>query len=345
MRRSLKLVLFVSVGTLLFAGAAQALTATGVITGRSDVWYPAYGVDPDSGDQYISFTQYTRTGHANAWYRKNGGTKVQLNHRGWGWSWGLDPTTKTIAYQTSTSNGNADVKLFDWSTGTRRSAGTVVNMPNRWEYEPSLSGTSLLFARLNEAARPDRRRLYLYDTKTEALTLLDQFTGGNRAGTLWVGQVNGDWAVWEKDTDSYKNDTVYRYQISTGQTETIPHASTRLDYAASVTTDGTMYFIRSKHACGAAVRLRSLDTTDTLTTLYDLPAGRDVAKTFAVLNADGSTSVYFDSFRCADKTGNGNIYKVTIPADGGAVTATVAPGGQAEPDVRSGKRHAGRQAG
>lgn len=328
MKRSIRIALCTTALTLLFAVTAQALTADGVMTGRSNVWHPAYGVDPNNGDTILAFTQLTSTGHANAWFRRNSDPKQQLNRHASGWDWGLDAAATTIAYQTD-PHGNSDIKLYNWTTGTRSDAGPLVNT-RKWEYQPSNSANWLLFARLNVAASPDVRSVYLVDTTAETAKRLDRFRGGPNAGNVWIGQVNGDWAAWEKDTNHYRNDTVYRYQISTGETERVSHPSNRWDYASSITPDGTMYFVRTRGTCGKGVHLKSLDTSDMLTDLYQLPAGYDVIKTFAVVNDDGSTSIYFDSFRCAAKRSNGNIYKVTIPAGGGAAVVTSRPAGTAD---------------
>jgi hypothetical protein len=99
-----------------------------------------------------------------------------------------------------------------------------------------------------------------------------------------------------------------------------------------------MYFIRSGAHCGQGVRLRSVDTNGTLTTLFDIPAGRDVNKTFAVANDDGSTTIYYDSWRCADPKYNGNIYKVTIPAGGGAIVSSTPERGGVEAVMSGAKR-------
>jgi hypothetical protein len=329
---------FVVVGlmALLVVSSAQALTAEDVLTGSSDTWDPAQGVDPITGDAYLAWTQYTPRGHADAWFRKNSDSRVRLNLTGHGWAYGMDPAISTIAYQQNT-RGNSDIKLYDWSTNTRHSPGPLVNSLERWEYEPSISAEWLLFARLNASARPDVRKLYLYDTATQELRLLDTFIGGRSLGSLFSGQVNGDWVVWWKASTRWTHLDVYRYQISTGQTEHIPRPAGRYDYAPSVAPDGTVYFIRSRLGCGATVRMRSYDTNGTMQIVSDIPAGRDVNKMFTVSRTDGSTDVYYDSWRCG--RANGNIYKVNVPAGGGTtVSATI--GGQAA--VAGSKRFSAR---
>ena len=323
MKRSIRLVFGGVVALFLCAGTAQALT--GVITGPSDVAYPAFGVDPTTGDRYLAFTQAPQGGHPNAWYRRNGGSKVRLNTRGIGWTFGLDPAITTITYQQAVRN-TSRIKLFDWSTKTRRDAGALVNVAGRWQYSGSISGPWLSFARLNSTASPDVRKLYLYNTDTQERRLLDTFIGPLRAGVIQNGQVNGDWEVWSKMRDGYRKLSVFRYQISTGRTTQVPRALDRYDYGPSVTPGGTMYFIRSRFACGRGVTLRSFDPLGTMRTVFSFPSGRSVDDTFAVANQDGSTTIYYDSYRCADDSANGNIYKLTIPAAGGAVSAPVRVG-------------------
>jgi hypothetical protein len=54
-------------------------------------------------------------------------------------------------------NGNSDVILYDWATGTRSKPGLPVNTP-KWEYDPSGSGHWLAFARLNASGGGYRLR-------------------------------------------------------------------------------------------------------------------------------------------------------------------------------------------
>lgn len=309
---------------LVFASSAAALSAEGVFTGRGNTWDPAEGYDSVGGHAYLSWTQYV-SGRSDAWYRRDGGGRIRLNTNGLGWSWGMDPAITTIAYQQAV-RGNSNIKLYDWSTFQRSSPGSLVNTPHFWEYEPSISGQWLLFGRLNRQTRPARRRLYLYNTVSTERRLLDSFDGGLRRGTILVGQVNGDWAVWSKVSNRGSNWSVFRYRISTETTERIPRPAGRYDYAPSVTDDGTVYFVRSGNACGKLVRLRSYDIHGVAQVLYSSPDGRDIGKTFAAPQPDGSTDIYFDSWRCSARVSNGNIYRVNIPAGGGTLAAATADG-------------------
>jgi hypothetical protein len=185
----------------------------------------------------------------------------------------------------------------------------------RWEYEPAVSGRWLLFARLNRAAAPDVRRIILDNLVTKQRTVLAIFKGSAAIGTLESPEINGDWVTWTSMGGRYTRSSVHRYQISTGRSYRIRHPAGKLDYLSSIGADGTVYFLRSGSACGNHVTFESYSPGGVLTRLGSMLAGRDGGdEMFVVAQVDGSTSLYFDSYRCTASNANGNIYLLNVPA-------------------------------
>jgi len=306
------------------ASGAQGATATGVLTGSGDTWDPSAGIDASTGDAVLAWTQYRR-GLPSAFLRINGDPRVKLNRRGIGWAWSVDVRTQTASYQQA-RYGNSDIKRYDWASGLRSNPGAGVNT-RRWEYEPGLSGQWLVFARLNRAAAPDVRRIVLYSLVTKQSTVLDEFRGSAAIGTLGSPEINGDWVTWTSMSGRYTRSSVHRYQISTGKSYRIRHPAGSLDYLSSIGPNGTVYFLRSRPGCGNHVMFESYTIGAVLSPLGSMPAGRDAGdEMFAVPQADRSTSLYFDSYKCTARHANGNIYLLSVPAGASAAGSIVSHG-------------------
>jgi hypothetical protein len=98
--------------------------------------------------------------------------------------------------------------------------------------------------------------------------------------------------------------------ISAGTTTMIPNPG-RQQYSPSVTSDGTVYFIRSGRGCGNTVQVVRRPLGGPSKVIAAVGAGRDVQTTFAFQHADGTTAVYFDRVRCA--TGAWDVFSVVDP--------------------------------
>jgi hypothetical protein len=316
--------------SLILSTTARASTVTGVLTGRGDTWDPSAATDAATGDAFLAWTLYANPRAPRALLRVNRDPTVQLNGRGVGWAWSVDVASGIASYQQA-RRGDSDVKLYNWSTRTR--SQPAVNTP-RWEYEPAVSGRWLAFARLNRAAAPDMRRIVLYNLVTGQRAVLDTFKGRPAIGTLESPQVDGDWVTWTSMGDRYRQSSVHRYQISTGQSFRIPHPAGSLDYVSSIGSDGTVYFLRSRAGCGNHVRFESYTTAGVLTALASMPAGRDAGdEMFAAPQPDGSTSLYFDSYRCTATNANGNIYLLNVAA-GASLRGSIVVHGSPRPASR-----------
>jgi hypothetical protein len=135
---------------------------------------------------------------------------------------------------------------------------------------------------------------------------------------LQPGQVNGDFAVWERCGGGKCN--VLRYQISTEATTSIPNPG-NFQYAPSVSPSGTMYFIRSGNLCGNPVRLVRRTLGGASEVIAQLPANRDSFDTYVFTTS--SNTVFYERFRIKDNCNipptSSNIYKVE---DAGTVSMT-----------------------
>ena len=301
-------------GAALLAGPPRAGAAViaPVVTGRGDTWDPSATVDATTSVPVFAWTLYRR-GVPRALLRVGAQKRLKMNRRGIGWAWSVDSSSSTAAYQQD-RGGNSDVKFYDWQTQAWAKPGPSVDT-DRWEYEPALSGHWLVFGRLNRRATPDTRRIILENVQTGAVTVLAEFQGSRAVGTLSSPQINGDWVTWVSMKDEYQRASVHRYQISTGKALRIPHPTGLLDYESAIGPDGTVYFLQSPGGCGRRVTFESYTTAGVLNTLADMPAGRDGGEELsAEPQADGSTDLYFDSYRCTSTTSNGNIYRLAVPS-------------------------------
>lgn len=258
--------------------------------------------EPAASGSYVAWAQNSAAHpkrldvYAEPW----GGHKVKVNalHTS-GENGGIDGDT--LVYQQYTPNGAvSDIKFFNLVTHARTNPPAGVNT-SAFEYWPSISPQWLLFGRTFSSGKS---KVILFDRAThESRTLASTSTS-----TPFLGpdQVNGDYAVWERYTGAACD--VYRYTISSKTTMRIPNPNTKCQYASSVTSDGTVYFMRSPSGfkCGSAV-LRAYPPT---TTLVTLPKGMDVLDTYAISNENGSTTVFYDQGSC--KTGNQDIFEHTI---------------------------------
>ena len=200
------------------------------------------------------------------------------------------------------------MKLFDLVAKTASDPPAGVNT-KQWEYRPSLDGEWLLFGRNN--VRSGDRDILLFNLATEEAQTLAHTNGWNR--TLAPGQVNGTFVVWEKSV--WKHDTlvsyeVFVYDIASGTTTQIPNPNQKLQYGPSVTATGTVYYGRSGMGCGLSAKLMSYPIGGPATTAMKFPFGTDFGDSYALTEADGSTSVFYDPAECgADQ----DIYEVSLP--------------------------------
>ncbi len=236
-------------------------------------------------------------------FMQSGGTRVRVNRANThGWSGGFEGDV--FVYQ-EVRGRQSNLQFYDVPTGVRSSPPLGVNTLV-WEWRPTLSGDQLLFGRLSNSQRIDW--VFLRDLTTGGIRLLDRIRWRN--GLLWPGQVSGNYAVWYRCTVSDRRCNVQMHDIAAATTAKIPNPG-RQQYAPSVTSDGTVYFIRSGRGCGNSVQLVRRPLGGPSKVIAAVGAGRDVQATFALENGDGTTTVYFDRVRCATRAWD--VFRVVDP--------------------------------
>lgn len=273
--------------------ASAEVTLTPEVTTRADEWGPAAG----SGG--IAWNRYNRR---DSWVLARVGTDTfRVNSpRTYAWTGSIEGTE--LVYQRANRRGS-DIVTFDLASRSKMPSPDYVNT-RWWEYYPTASGDWVFFARtnVNYGQRREWRRLVLVNTVTGKSRTLAK---GPRRAELVPGQVSGDWAVWYECPES--GCVVYRYQISTKTKALIPQGGPE-QYEPAVSSDGTMYFLRSGSACGRNVTLvrRTLGGTESV--LYAFAKGIDADGLYVY---DGlSQDLYLDDVDCYN--GNeGDIYKVS----------------------------------
>jgi hypothetical protein len=267
--------------------------------------------EPAASSTYLAWTEglIGRRGFRSNVYARTLGTdeRFKVNPAG------TNATSGAIDGSTLAYDRDGDIALFDLSTRTELDVPDGVNTARGNEYSASISATHLLFVRV----RGDRSSVVLFDMTAGTTTVLhSKVNTDRRFFILYAGQVNGNYAVWEEDTFSVRrealvNAEVWMHGIAGHTFERLVNPEGTVQYAPSVSADGTMYLGRSGFGCGLETVLvqRTLDGTETI--LYGFLRGRDFASSTAVDNDDDTTDVYFDQGRCREDPPNQDILRVT----------------------------------
>ncbi len=211
----------------------------------------------------------------------NGGARFRVNPAGTQAGLGTGIDGHMLVF-TQVKGAKSSIRLFDLQT--RRASGPPagVNTPNI-EDEPTISGTWLLFHRLEQGSSPGQQVL-LTNLTTGATRTLASVPGSR--GFLEAGQVNGDWAVFTQSVNGTRFN-VWRYQISTRTLTPLPNPAGRVHSAAAVNPFGTVYFEQSGAACGSGVTVEEYPVGGPVIAEGALSAGLDLFHPFLFEN--GST--------------------------------------------------------
>jgi hypothetical protein len=300
------LIIFCAVTALVVAPSAGALLSEqSVFSSARNELTPA--ADWNGATSVLGWAK-SRAGKPNvydAWVKEGSSAAVKLNGSGQGFMGGID--YPNVVYQ-QVAHGTSNLRLYDLSTHTRPAVPSGVNTA-KWEWHPTISGDWLLFNR-DDTKTPTQRVVLKSRSKPEQ-RVLDSVT--RRAYNLEANQVNGDWAVYTRCKPACN---VVRYQISTQGKTTMPKPVTtrpRYQYGAAVTSDGTVYVLRSGSACGSSVKIVRYGSGDpsTGTVVAALPRGKDSRFTFARENPDTSVDVFYERVGCTSS--KWDIYKVVDP--------------------------------
>jgi hypothetical protein len=258
---------------------------------------------PSADADHIAWSQATRSRPRYVLFmQRPGERRVPVNRpRTQGFSGGFDG--ETFVYQ-ETRGGRSNLQFYDVVGGGRSAPPAGVNT-RRWEWHPTLSSNWLLFGRRDTAARVDL--VLLRNLATGATRRLGSLRWG-RSTIAAPGQVNGNYAVWYRCRPACD---VFLYNIAARTTTRIPNPDRRQQYEPSVTSDGTVYFVRSGRGCGTSVRLVRRPLGGPSRVLAALAPRSDSFHTYALDNANGTSTLFFDRFRCS--TGALDVLKLIDP--------------------------------
>jgi hypothetical protein len=316
-RRRLRTVLTLAVAVLpatVVAAAAMAGTApVAVLDSRADEFLPA------AGDGVLSWSQNSldRPRHFDTFLRTAEATR-KVNAPGTvGWSSDIDGTR--VVYQQVTKRRNrpdrSDLFAFDSSTLARTSIDGVNT--ELWEWRPSVSGDLVLFGRNNINIQANEwQQVVLYDRLTQETRILE-VAGARR--WLAPGQVNGNFATWERCERGGVNCDVFLYQVDTQSVTQLDDGGVQ-QLPGVVAADGTAYVVRvggrDRYRCGRNVRILRFPLGGSGTVIATIPPGKDIYSMNVHTQSDGSDTLVFDRFSC--NTGNTNVFRLD-----GADTSTV----------------------
>ena len=263
---------------------------------------------PSRSDGYLVWSARART-----FVMPDGGDRVRVNPPDTiSLAGAIDGTT--VAYQ-EIRRRDSDIRFYDAMTQAYSDPPDGINSRN-WEEDPALSGDWLLFIRsnINRVPRSDAwLRVLLVNLDTdERRRLLDT---PYRQRYVATDQVNGDWATYETcrtPGGSFTQCNVYLYRISTETTTTVADTGQQ-EYAGGVTSDGTVYLVRSGNAqewlCGKNAKIVRVPFGESPgDPIAALPDDVDALNSFAFEEMDDSVTYDFARLRC--RTGAEGIYQI-----------------------------------
>jgi hypothetical protein len=219
------------------------------------------------------------------------------------WTGGIDGDT--LVYQ-RVNNNQSNIRLFDLVQKT--DDGAAAANTRQWEWHPTISTDSngdqwILFGRQNVGTGVQKVvAVNLTNPTTRTLGQVDRF----RHAAI-PGQVNGDWATWTLCKPRCNVRFIDLSDPSSDPVAVPRPSSVTHQYASSVTTGGTVYFVRSGDRCGKAVRIVRYDTVNGRVQVSSLPDGRDIFFSY-ISDEAGGNHVYYDRVICSN--GRWNIYNI-----------------------------------
>ena len=249
----------------------------------------------------------------NDYIRPIGGSgRTRINPPGTqGYGPAIDGTTVVYGFD----RGDGNLGLYEASTGDRSKLPGSVNTDYS-EYRPTISGDWLLFSRSNSNRKAFDRswtKVILFNKSTKETRVLRKVHNGGEY--LVSDQVNGDRASFEYCRyrhGEYSHCDVFLYQISTKSVSKVPNPGVQ-QYAGGLSTDGTLYFVRTgSHdhwVCGHRTRIIRYPLGGPGVVIATLRDGFDALNTFAHDESGGSTTLYLNRARCS--TEQGGMYRIS----------------------------------
>jgi hypothetical protein len=253
---------------------------------------------PVSGNGYLAWAQNSRK-HPKLYktYVQLGqGQPSLLKTRRQAYPGSISGTT--LVYQEyAPARNESSIRFYDLAQ--RRLLPTPAGVNTRlWEWNPSHSGEWLLFSRHNGRTES----VILMNTVTRAQIELDRGRMPDDGNYGLAGQVNGNFAVWQRCPRGARPCTVFRYDITTRVKTQLAPPLGFLHYNPSVATDGITYLVRSEtDSCGSQVELWRYPLVGEPTHLFGLPFGRDILNSYVEtkIGTGGPVNeVYHDRASC-----------------------------------------------
>jgi hypothetical protein len=197
-----------------------------------------------------------------------------------GYAGGIDGTQ--LVYQLVRGR-QSDLRLYDLKKRRQVSTLDRMNTPG-WEWHPTISNGRVLFTR----QRGRTSQVVLQPLRGGRGRVLATERGD---GALVAGQVNGPYAAWTWCSTTCE---VFRMNLKTGGRVKVPRAARRINYGASVTKAGVVYYMQSGHRCGVEAAIMRF-AGGRVTEVQDLVNGTDGFFTYA---DDANDRVLFDLAVC-----------------------------------------------
>lgn len=254
------------------------------------------------------------------------GSAVRVSPAGsWAQSGGFNGST--LLFSAWTGRTDADIYKFDLNTRQRTKFGPAVNSRHD-DYRPTMSGDWLLFTRHNR--RTDIYKVILFNRSSGALRVLATSTDTSFVG---AGQVNGDWVVYQKSRSA--GTRVFRYNIVTRETQALPNDGRPHAYSASIASDGTAFYARSRSGCGANTDIVRSVVGGATEKVFDMGVNQDIAHTYVEATKEGGRRVHLTQIQCNRATHKwmnvyvfDDIYELDVDKSGtGTGTVTSVPHG------------------
>jgi diadenosine tetraphosphatase ApaH/serine/threonine PP2A family protein phosphatase len=282
-----------------------ALTAMVATAGGSGVPVRATAadeIDPVGGGAFVAWSESRDGGRRfDVFAREGAGRPFRVNVAGTNAdAGGISGTTLAFEQQ-------RDIQFYDLVRRKRFAPPRGVNTTAQ-ETRPSLSGRWLLFTRFERGRRLER--VFARDLASgRQLELARAFrppTWGPYPPGEWYlvrsGQVSGRYAVMNVCGGVC---SVVLVDLDTERQVVIPagEASASFDFSPSVTSNGTVYFVRngSYGACDSDDVLMRKPLDGPAEVVVDVPAGIGIGSTYAV-DDGGATTIYFSRGICSDDT-------------------------------------------
>ena len=215
---------------------------------------------------------------------------------------GIEPGGERAVYQQMTAT-TSDLYWFTFDTGTRRRIGFEGVNTDRWERDPRVSTSFLLFARDARSATT----IHLWDRDARTVERIARYD----LERFYVapGAVGERYATWT--TCGPLTCTAWWYDTQAADPSPMKLPSGGLpQYAPAIDeVGGFVYAVRSGDACGESVgiwrRPWPLDPDQPAVRLVLLPGGIDTGYTSSVDRSPGDrVDLWFSRFRCASDQGD-----------------------------------------